>query len=196
MAFTLIHVLKYFLGLEPAASQTTEAERVAVGRYLAGRKRLVEIGVFEGVTTAAIARGMDQGAVLYAIDPFFPGRLGVCWGKLIAIPEVQCARSRGRVVFLPKFSYEALSDVPGEVDFVFIDGDHSLEGITRDWTDWSARIEVGGIIALHDTCVSIHHPNTAQLGSFAYFESHIRHDPRFVLMEQVESLSILQRKSA
>lgn len=196
MVRTLLHVLKYFLGLEPAASQTTKAERVAVGRYLAGRKCLVEIGVFEGVTTAAIGQGLDEGAVLYGIDPFFAGRLGICWGKLIATREVSRARTRGRVVFLSKLSHEALSDVPGEVDFVFIDGDHSLAGVTRDWADWSARIVVGGIIALHDTRVSIHHPNTAQLGSFAYFESHIRHDPRFVLLEQVDSLSILQRKSA
>jgi hypothetical protein len=38
-----------------------------------------------------------------------------------------------------------------------------------------------------------HDPSVAELGSHQFFESEIRHDPRFVLLEQVDSLSVLQR---
>ena len=38
----------------------------------------------------------------------------------------------------------------GLVDMVFVDGDHSTKGITRDITAWLPHIKVGGIIAFHD----------------------------------------------
>ncbi len=38
----------------------------------------------------------------------------------------------------------------GLFDFMFIDGDHSLEGVTKDWEMYSPLIKKGGIIAFHD----------------------------------------------
>lgn len=39
------------------------------------------------------------------------------------------------------------------LDFVFIDGDHSLEGVTRDFELYAPLVVPGGIVALHDVCV-------------------------------------------
>ncbi len=40
---------------------------------------------------------------------------------------------------------------PGpEVDFVFIDGDHSPEGCREDWDVWHPHVRPGGAIAFHD----------------------------------------------
>jgi len=190
------HLLRYFLGLDPANSQTTQAERLALSRHVVGRRLVAEIGVFEGLTSAFLARAMATDGVLYAIDPFFPGRLGICWGKWIARQELRKVRPRRRVVFIEQLSCEALSQVEGQLDFLFIDGDHSLEAIKRDWADWSPHMAAGGIIALHDTRVPAHNPRVAEFGSHQYFESHIRHDGRFEILEQVDSLSVLQRKKS
>lgn len=38
----------------------------------------------------------------------------------------------------------------GEFDFLFIDGDHSLKGVTQDFEMYSPLVRKGGIIALHD----------------------------------------------
>jgi predicted O-methyltransferase YrrM len=38
-----------------------------------------------------------------------------------------------------------------EVDFLFIDGDHSYEGVTQDFEDYADLVRDGGVIALHDT---------------------------------------------
>ena len=62
MGKTLKHFLRYLLGLESAHTQTTEAERTALVRHATGRKRLVEIGVYEGFTTAILARAMAPDA--------------------------------------------------------------------------------------------------------------------------------------
>ena len=194
MPAEFIHFLRYLSGLDPAASQTTPAERTVIARHAAGKRALVEIGVFEGLTTGVIGRAMAADGVLYGIDPFIPGRLGICRGKLVAGREIADLRRTRRVVFVRKFSFDALADVPRELDFAFIDGDHSLDAIARDWADWSPRVTAGGIMALHDTLVPPHNPGVAALGSCRYYESHIRHDDRFEIVEQVHSLTVLRRK--
>lgn len=39
----------------------------------------------------------------------------------------------------------------GLFDFVFLDGDHSYEGVSEDWLLWTAALRPGGVVALHDT---------------------------------------------
>lgn len=47
--------------------------------------------------------------------------------------------------------YERARDaVGGEVDFLFIDGDHTYEGVKQDFEMYSRLVADGGIIALHD----------------------------------------------
>ena len=36
------------------------------------------------------------------------------------------------------------------IDFLFIDGDHSFEGVSADFSDYSPLVAPGGLIALHD----------------------------------------------
>lgn len=44
---------------------------------------------------------------------------------------------------------EAIGAEP--VDFLFIDGDHSYEGVRADWLAWSPLVRSGGLVAFHDT---------------------------------------------
>lgn len=39
----------------------------------------------------------------------------------------------------------------GPFDFVFIDGDHTYEGVRADWLAWSPLVRPGGLVAFHDT---------------------------------------------
>lgn len=188
-----VHLLRYYAGWDIAITQTTQAERQCLSRYATGKTRMVEIGVFEGVGTRVLAAAIVPGGDLYAIDPFVAGRLGINWGKPIALSEIRKANSRGRVTLVEAFSWEAAKLLDGSFDLIFIDGDHSLDGIKRDWEDWSGRVQPNGIIALHDTRVPAHDPYIETLGSRIYFDSHIKHDPRFILCEQTDSLSIMKR---
>jgi predicted O-methyltransferase YrrM len=42
---------------------------------------------------------------------------------------------------------------PGGLDFLFIDGDHTLEGVRRDYEMYSPLVKPGGTIVFHDVCV-------------------------------------------
>jgi predicted O-methyltransferase YrrM len=189
------HFLKFLLNIEKAETQTTQAERNCIAKFAKGKKRCVEIGVFEGVTTGTIASVLDADAVLYGVDPFFAGRLGICWGLPIAKRQIAKSHAQCRVELIRMLSCPASKHLHGQFDFIFIDGDHSLKGIQQDWHDWSVRVDDGGIIGLHDTVVPAHNPRVASLGSHQYFVSNIQHDPRFELLEQVDSLSILRRNA-
>lgn len=191
---SMIHFMRYTLGFDTPQTQTTRAEQAAIRKHATGRKRLVEIGVFEGFTTRILCEAMSQSGELFAVDPFFKGRMGVCWGEAIALREIGKIKPSPQVRFVKKLSFEAVKVIPGEMDFIFIDGDHSLEGIVKDWADWSTKVRSGGVIALHDTSPPAHNPSVSELGSCRYFQSHIRFDNRFRLIEQIDSLNILRRE--
>ena len=188
------HTVRYLLGRDTAATQTTAEERDAIAKYARGRRVAVEIGVYEGVSTVVIAKNLAPGATLYAIDPFLPGRLGICWNRIIAMREVSRARLDCEVKFIRTTSHEALDRIPNqELDCIFIDGDHSLAGIKQDWDDWAGRVSPGGFVLLHDTQIPAHNPHVADLGSFQYFRETISKDERFEIVEIVDSLSVLRR---
>jgi predicted O-methyltransferase YrrM len=188
------HTVRYLLGWDAAATQTTAAEREAIAKYARDRSLAVEIGVYEGVSTVVIGKNLTPGAILYGVDPFLPGRLGICWNRIIARREVSRARLRCEVRFIRTTSHEALDRIPHqEFDCIFIDGDHSLGGIEQDWQDWSARVAKGGFVLLHDTQIPAHNPHVADLGSFQYFRDTVSHDERFEMVEIVDSLSVLRR---
>ncbi len=189
----LFHLLKCYAGLDSPHTQTSPAEQAAIRRYAEGRKRAVEIGVYEGVNTKIIGSSLAAGGVLYAIDPFVRGSLGICYYERIARWNLGGALLRSRVRLIPHFSAEAAGAVPGELDFMFIDGDHSLEGITLDWELYAPKMASGGYMLLHDTSPPAPGSPVADFGSCRYFESTIRHDARFRLIETVDSLNILQR---
>lgn len=42
-------------------------------------------------------------------------------------------------------------------DYVYIDGDHSIEGVTFDFDNFWPRLRKGGFMAFHDACVKGHH---------------------------------------
>lgn len=49
-----------------------------------------------------------------------------------------------------KKSENAADEVPDDSDFVFIDGDHSYEYVTKDLVHWVPKIRPGGLIVGHD----------------------------------------------
>lgn len=189
----LLHYIKYLLGIDTPDSQTSLKEREVIKKYAANSNTCAEIGVFEGLNTTAIAKAMKPDGILYAIDPFFKGKLGTSYPQKIATHMLKKNNLERKVKIIQKMSFDAGNDVPENVDFIFIDGDHSLEGIEKDWKIFSPKIKLNGIIALHDTSVPEHNPDVAELGSFKYFNSVIKNDQRFEVVETVDSLNVLRR---
>lgn len=145
------HCVGVMLGLEKAKTQLTEAETVAIEELARSCETVVELGVFEGVTSARIASAMSRGR-LFCVDPFFSGRLGIPYGLLITRHQLARAKKVGlRVEIVRKMSYDYVREAPDRIDLLFVDADHSYAAVKRDWDDWLPKVASNGYIALHDS---------------------------------------------
>ena len=187
----LTHYIAWKVGLASAMTQTSTAERDCLAGHAAGRRRLVEIGVWHGVTTRRLRAAMHPQGILSAIDPFPVGRLGFSVQQRIAHREVS-AVANGRVAWLRTTGSAAARD-HAPVDFVFIDGDHSEEGLLADWHAWSALVERDGIVALHDSR-STPHRSIDDAGSVKVTNEVILRDERFAVVDCVDSLTVLRKR--
>lgn len=188
----LTHYLKYRLGLAAAETQTTPTERDALARHAAGRRTLAEIGVWHGVTTRRLRAAMAPDGVLYAVDPYPVGRLGVSFQQMIARREL-AREPNGRVEWVRRTGADAAKQLAGErFDFLFIDGDHSYAGLKADWDGWSPLIAPGGVVGLHDSRSTPARP-IPDAGSVRFTIEVILRDDRFRVIEEVDSLTLLER---
>jgi predicted O-methyltransferase YrrM len=123
----------------------------------AGPGTLVEIGRYKGGSTLVLATAMHPGARLVSYD-------------LHAVPGVPSAdfdrELRGvleryglgdRVELVVGDSHTA--ELPGGCVLVFVDGDHSLEGVLADYEHWKRALEPGGHLLFHDA------PNRSKLAA-------------------------------
>jgi predicted O-methyltransferase YrrM len=186
----LAHYVAWRVGLAAAGTQTTVAERDCLARHAGGRRRVVEIGVWHGVTTKRLREAMHPEGELTAVDPFPVGRLGFSVQQHIAHREVALVPN-GRVSWARTTGADAARD-HAPVDFVFIDGDHTEVGLLADWRAWSPLVEPGGIVALHDSR-SCPARRIDDAGSVKVTRDVIVKDTRFVVVDEVDSLTVLRR---
>jgi cephalosporin hydroxylase len=111
----------------------------------------LEIGSRYGGSLWRIAHGLPQGSRVVAVDlPTGPG------GKPDAISTLRaCIRELGSIGYdawliegdSQKTEVVRQAKVLGPYDCVFIDGDHTLEGVTSDWKNYGPMAR---LVAFHD----------------------------------------------
>lgn len=60
------------------------------------------------------------------------------------------AKHEGFIVALRGTSHEIAKSFDKKVDFLFIDGDHSYEGVKSDVEDWFPKLNNSAIVIFHD----------------------------------------------
>jgi hypothetical protein len=82
----------------------------------------------------------------------------------------------------------------GEVDLVFVDGDHSQAGCELDWVSWSPFVAVGGRVVFHDARAS--QPGGRGLpGPSAVVDRHFRDGgtPDWGIVAEADRTVVLER---
>jgi predicted O-methyltransferase YrrM len=141
-------------GLIPPRTMHSPAESALLRELAKGRRRAVEIGVYEGSSALVLLGALPADAELHLIEPF--GK-GMDWWEPAderAVKAVvrRAARRRGgpSVRWHVTRSETAARGWDLGVDLVFIDGDHSEAACRLDWELWHRFVEPGGVVAFHD----------------------------------------------
>ncbi|GJM37846.1 MAG: hypothetical protein DHS20C19_12130 [Acidimicrobiales bacterium] len=127
--------------------------------------RIVEIGSFRARSLIVLASAAEDGVEIVSIDPHAGSDRGP--------QEIEADQERGdddhsvynanltragvrdRVDHVRKMSDDALTDVDGEIDLLYIDGAHRFGPARADIVDWGDKVSGGGVLLIHDSFSSI-----------------------------------------
>lgn len=142
---------------ERLAQRPSEFDRLLEFLNTRGVRRVLEIGTRHGDTLHAFGQMVGQGGAVVGVDlPAGP------WGH----PDGQANTDRAIADLVERFHVEASviygdsksaeviaqARARGPFDFVFIDGDHSAEGVRADWRNYGA---LAPLIGFHDVDAGI-----------------------------------------
>jgi hypothetical protein len=119
----------------------------------------VEVGVDRGESSAVLLRGLDR-LHLYMVDLWRDSGCSEVpvssshQAEMCYPPIEHAARAtafaRGRRTLVPCDSVAAARHIPDGMDLVFIDGDHTAQGVLRDLNAWWPKVTPEGLCTGHD----------------------------------------------
>lgn len=131
-------------------AQQKQVEILAALRHLQARQpeRILEIGAAGGGTSFLLSRVAASSSVVVSVDL----ELGVA----LELAMRAWARPKQRTLGLRRDSHstetarEVAAMMGAPLDVLFIDGDHSYQGVKADFLLYSPMVRPGGVIAFHD----------------------------------------------
>lgn len=119
-------------------------------------KAFLEIGTRNGGTFFVLCRLSDPQAIVISLD--LPGGQFGGGYTPFQIPVIRRMKSPGqRLHLLRTDSHKAEAKLRTEhalkgsqLDLLFIDGDHTYEGVKRDFEMYSPMVQAGGLVVFHD----------------------------------------------
>ena len=152
-----------------------------------GPKAVIEIGTAKGGTLFLFSRLADPCATLVSIDlpggefgggyPAWKARLY----RSFCLPQqtIHLLRADSSAISTVENVKSIFGKTP--VDFLFIDGNHTYEGVKRDFELYSPCVRKGGLIAFHDIAV---HPPEARCNVDKFWnEARNQHSQEFIEIE-------------
>lgn len=193
-----LHVIRKYKEIDGWLSPNEALELYRLASLVPYDGIIVEIGSWKGKSTYCLSKGIRNGKI-FVIDPFD------------ASGEEASARlyaeKKGDQALLDQFR-ETMSSLGvikkisvlvgcssqytesfNEINLLFIDGDHSIEGCNYDYDNFSPYIVSGGYIVFHD-----YDPSRDDLGPTNVVKNKVLQSEQYKFVEQVDSLWVAQKK--
>jgi predicted O-methyltransferase YrrM len=170
MARHSIEFLRYLMGLRGPRTALTAAETEQLRALGAGATIAIEVGVYEGATSAVLAAALAPTGTLYLVDPFFldvrlERWLGFSFTGYVARRSVRRWPERTRFERATSLQAARSLALPGPADLIFIDAVHSYEAVRDDLHAWAPKLKPEGVLAFHDSrCCSARPDLTPETG--------------------------------
>jgi len=110
----------------------------------------VEIGTYHGDNALSMLLNLPIKKI-YLIDPYLNyGGYTDKYGDELSLEPVfnvakeKLSKFKDKVAFIRKMSSDAISDIPDNVDFVYIDGNHKYEYVKQDMEMYYDKVKLGG----------------------------------------------------
>lgn len=154
-----------------------------------GKGAIVEIGSWKGRSTVWLAAGARMaGQRVVAVDPHEGSREDPAARTLAEFRDnLRRAGVDDVVDVLVMSSAEAAGTVPGPVELLFIDGDHSYDAVRRDAHLWLPRLVDGGTVMFHDVAA------TGYTGPRRVFRETVCWSGRFDSIARIGSMTVARR---
>jgi len=170
-----------------------------IASKLSTNAQILEIGSWKGKSTYCIAHGLKSG-VINCIDPFNAD--GEVQSKatydnekgdedLMVQFKNNIAQFGDGITIIPYkgYSREFVGKM-APVDFLFIDGDHSIEGCLFDFQNFEHLIKPGGYLAFHDF-----NPKRKELGPTFVVEQVVLNYKNYKFIKSFDSLIVFKKQS-
>lgn len=111
--------------------------------------RLCEIGTLKGGTFFLLCQSASANAKLISVDINMPLYRSLAYKRFARRKQkVYCIEGDSKV----ESTFKKVQSILRRdlLDFLFIDGDHSYEGVKNDFEKYSVLVKKGGFIAFHD----------------------------------------------
>jgi len=124
-----------------------------LARNLPPHAQLAEIGSFQGGSSCCLAAGiMGKNSVLHCIDTFMADNMNAENRRDTYTVFCENTQPYSDVIRVHKgYSYDVADEFTEPLDLLFVDGDHSWEGVTTDLKLYAPKMKNGAVLVMHDT---------------------------------------------
>ncbi len=189
--------LQHYLNIEGWLTPLEAKGLFNIASLLKKNATVVEIGCWKGKSTWCIAQGLNKG-IINCIDPFnADGEAGSkeiyehTKGEkslLVQFKENLNAVSKNVTIVLHKGYSNEFVGLIRQIDFLFIDGDHSIEGCTFDFVHFEKDLKVGAYVAFHD-----YYPDRADLGPTWVIENLVKKNAAYDFHKSYDSFCVFKK---
>ena len=131
-------------------SATDKAVLARFAKQMPAGATCLEVGSYLGASAIIIARSLPPGSRLFCVDTWQNDCMSEGARDTFAEFKANTSELSGIITPIRAASADAAASFEGQIDFLFIDGDHSYEGCKTDFEAWIPKVREGGTVVFHD----------------------------------------------
>jgi hypothetical protein len=198
--FFLKTKLPYLKDIEGFLSQNEAYVLYKIASTLQPNSIVIEIGSWKGKSTYCIAKGLNRSSRIFAVDPFDTS------GDIDAKKEYDKNKGTLSLIFqfwnnmikhhvtnkvIPCIGFaNEFNDFLPSANFIFIDGDHSIDGCENDFLLYRDKLTGEKLLAFHD-----YYPSRKDLGPTYVIDKYLLNNEDWEVVTIQDTIAVFRKKA-